>query len=187
ETDRWDKSIYYQIYLAARILASGGRLGAIECSAVRKDVRLDGNTVPNYATKWKGSAWSFQNRHTGLDSVIRVTADAVLPLLPEDERSAALRRIVAQVFTVTYPFWLFEYRQVANWSFAVGVARGMWPGSLLHEHQLNPADRAYLWTLYLAVTGAGLVVPGGLFARLRSRLAGAVRSRQQRPLAAGQK
>jgi hypothetical protein len=183
ETDRWDKSVYYQIYLACRIMAAGGRLGALALSAVRKDVRLDGQTVPNYATRAAAARWSFQPRHTGLDSVIRVAADAVLPLLPAAGRSRAQRELVAQIFMITYPFWLFEYRRAANWSYAVGIARGMWPRGLLAEHRLNAPDYVYLWLLYLSVTFVGLTFPASLFERVRDRLSNLVRRRQQMPAA----
>ena len=179
ETDEWDDSIYYQIYLASRIIAAGGSLGGIDECVVRKDVRLDGQKVPNYATLWSGAPWSFQSRHTGLDSVIRVTAAAVLPILPGCRQSDALRSIAGQVLTIPYPHWLFEYRRVANWSFAFGVARGMWPYGLLAEHRLTARDRAWLWALYGAVTVIGLLFPSTLFVRFRSRLADQVRRYQQ--------
>jgi glycosyltransferase involved in cell wall biosynthesis len=179
ETDRWDRSIYYQIYIACRILAAGGRLGAMDLCAVRKDVRVEGHTVPSYASKWANAPWSFQSRHAGLDSVIRVTADAVLPLLPERQQSAALRRIVAKVLLTTYPFWLFEYRRVSNWSFAAGIAREMRPWKLLKEHQSRHFDSAYLYALYALVTVTGLVFPLALFKPASSRLAELVRYLQQ--------
>jgi hypothetical protein len=181
ETDTWDGSVFYQIYLASRIIASGGKLGAIDECAVSKDVRLDGRTVPNYVTKWSGAPWSFAIRQTGLDSVIRVTAAAVLPTLPKDQHSGALRRIIGQVLTVSYAHWLFEYRCVANWSYGLGVARGMWPGKLLSEYRLAAQDRAWLWGAYGAVTVAGLLFPASLFVRFRTRLADGVRRHQQSP------
>jgi glycosyltransferase involved in cell wall biosynthesis len=179
ETDIWDGSIYYQIYLASRIVAYGGDLAAIDECTIRKDVRLDGQTVPNYATKWAGAPWSFASRHTGLDSVIRVTAAAVLPALPEKEHSEALRRIIGQILTISYPHWLFEYRRVANWSTAVGVARGMWPHELLSEYDLAKRDRIWLWSLYGAVTVSALLFPASLFVYFRTRLADWVRRHQQ--------
>ena len=180
ETDRWDRSIYYQIYLASRIIAAGGRLAAVDICAVRKDVRIEGKTAPNYITKWTGTGWSFQPRHTGLDSVIRVTADAVLPLVPVSWRSGALRRMIGQILTITYPFWLFEYRRVVNWSFAFGIARDMWLSRLLAEYRLAYPDRLFLWLLYLATTVAGLIVPPGLFNAMSASLADTVRRMQQR-------
>lgn len=179
ETDRWDTSIYYQIYLACRILAAGGRLAALNLSAVRKDVQVDAHTVTTYASKWANEPWSFQPRHTGLDSVIRVTADAILPLLPESERSATLARIVAKVFASTYPFWLFEYRRVANWSFSAGIARELWPHRLLREYKLSLHHRLYLWTLYIFATVGGLLTPVRFLELMRPRLAEFFRREQQ--------
>ena len=179
ETEAWDGSIYYQIYLASRIIASGDSLGAIDVCAISKDVRLDGQTVPNYATMWADAPWSFESRHTGLDSVIRVTAAAVLPTLPQDHHSGALWRIIGQVLTISYAHWLFEYRCVANWSFALGVARGMWPGKLLSEYRLDLKDRVRLWMVYAVVTVIGLLFPARLFVRFRACLAGWLRRKQQ--------
>jgi len=182
ETDEWDDSIYYQIYLASRIIATGGSLGGIDECVVSKDVRLDGQRVPNYATLWSDAPWSLQSRHTGLDSVIRVTAAAVLPALPGRRQSAALRSIAGQVLTIPYPHWLFEYRRVANWSFAFGVARSMWPRHLLAEYHLASKDRLWLWVLYVLVTAVGLLFPATLFARFRVQLADRMRRRQQSSL-----
>lgn len=179
ETDRWDQSIYYQIYIACRILASGGRLGALDLCAVRKDVRVEDRTVPNYVSKWAHEPWSLQSRHTGMDSVIRVTSDAVLPLVPQSTRSKTLRRIVAKVFVSTYPFWLFEYRRVSNWSYAAGIARSMWPGKLLKEYSLRFRDRAFLYGLYALVTIAGLSFPHAILKPMQSWLADFVRRLQQ--------
>lgn len=179
ETDEWDGSIYYQIYLASRIIASGSSLGAIDECIVRKDVHLEGQTVPNFVTLWADAPWSFQSRHTGLDSVIRVTTAAVLPTLPQRRQSETLRRVAGQVLTVPYPHWLFEYRRVANWSFAVGVARGMWPRKLLAEYHLLLKDRLWLWVVYAAVTAIGLLFPATLFVQFRVQLADMVRRRQQ--------
>ena len=182
ETDRWDRSVYYQIYLASRIIAAGGQLAAIDLCTVRKDVRLNGQTVPNYVTKAAEARWSFQRRETGLDSVLRVTVDAILPFLPEGRQSDGLRRIAAQLLTITYPFWLFEYRRVANWSYSVGIARSLWPAGLLAKYnQLHRHDRLILWLYYLGASGLGLVVPNGIFGRAKGRLADLVRSRLQRP------
>jgi glycosyltransferase involved in cell wall biosynthesis len=181
ETERWDQSIYYQIYLASRIIASGGTVAALDINAVCKDVRIDGQHVFNYAVKWADAPWSFQSRHTGMESVVRVTVDAIVPLLPAAERSKTIRQIIQQMVTITYPYWLMEYRRVANWSFAVGVAREMWPGKLLAEYSnLASIDRGKLWLWYLAATLGGLLLPRYLFARLQKQLATYIRRVAQR-------
>lgn len=179
DTAKWDRSIYYQIYLASRIVVTGGRVASLAINAIRKDILVNNQTVVNYATKLRATAASFAPRHTGLDSVIRVTADAILPLVPPQDRSRSLRRIVAQVLTITYPFWLLEYRRVSRWSFAVGVARSLTPGKLLREHALKPGDRAYLVVLYWTTTALGLLLPVAVFEAARERVAHLLRRRHQ--------
>lgn len=180
ETDRWDRSVYYQIYLASRIIASGGSLAALDINAVRKDVRIDNRHVFNYAVKWANAPWSFQPRHTGMESVIRVAVDAITPLIPEKQQSRTIRKIIQQILTITYPFWLMEYRRVANWSFAVGVTREMWPGKLLREYStLSCVDRFQLWARYTAATLGGLLLPRTWFERIKRQLAVRVRQTAQ--------
>jgi glycosyltransferase involved in cell wall biosynthesis len=180
ETDRWDRSVYYQIFLACRIIAAGGRLAGLDISAVRDHIRLDGELVPEtYRNIYKNAPWSFKWKHTGLDSVIRVTVDAVLPFIPNSQHSIMIRRIITQVLTITYPYWLFEYRRLANWGYAVGIARDLWPASRLSEYRLNMFDLIYLWCLYLGVTLAGLTIPARLFNSFRFKLADFVRRRRQ--------
>jgi hypothetical protein len=81
ETDRWDQSVYYQIYLATRIISAGGLLATIDLTVVSKDVRIEGHKVFTYVDKWRSAEWSFKQRHTGVDSVLRVTWDAIKPYL----------------------------------------------------------------------------------------------------------
>jgi glycosyltransferase involved in cell wall biosynthesis len=170
DTDRWDRSIYIQIFLASRILASGGRLAGVDVVAVLDHIRLDGKLVPEtYRVRYANAPLSFA----------RVTIDAISPFLDDAQRSNLVRRIYTQLLTITYPFWLFEYRQLANWGMSWGVARDLWPGHQLKEYKLRLRDRAYLWALYLAVTFCGLTIPAGLVHRFRHRLSTWVRRRRQ--------
>ena len=65
-------------------------MAALDVCALRKDVHIGGEGFRSVA-RWADAGWSFESRHTGLDSVIRVTADAILPLIPDAAPSAALR------------------------------------------------------------------------------------------------
>ena len=184
ETDRWDRSIYYQIYLACRILAAGGRLAGIDLVAVLDHIRLEGALVPEtYRVRYRDAPFTLRHKHTGLDSVARVTIDAISPFVAPADRSAMVRRVYQQLLTITYPYWLFEYRQLANWGWSFGIARDLWPGNRLPEYRLRLRDKAWLWALYGAVTFAGLTVPARLFNVVRGRLAGWVRRRRERVIA----
>lgn len=178
ETTRWDQSVYYQIYLASRIISAGGCFATLSAVVVRKDVRLNGETVPNYITKLRGTPWSFKPRHTGLDSVVRVAVDAILPYEPEADRSAVTRRILSKATSVLLPYWIVEYRKIGNWSSAVGVVRGFDLRNVLKEYQLKLRDRAFLWAIYLLAIPVALIVPLSLFSRIKMPLAKMVRKAQ---------
>jgi glycosyltransferase involved in cell wall biosynthesis len=185
DTSAWDRSIYIQIYLACRVLAAGGTLAGANVVAVLDHIRLDGKLVPEtYRVRYANAALSFKHKHTGLDSVARVSVAAITPFVSDRDKSKVVRGIYNQLLTITYPFWLFEYRQVANWGMAWGVARDLWPAHQLAEYQLSIADRLYLWCVYLAVTFVGLVFPARLFNRFRSSISGWVRRRRQRYVSA---
>lgn len=180
ETDKWDTSIYYQIYLACRIAAAGGRMAALDLSAVRDQIRLDGEIVPEtYRREYKDAGWTWKPRHTGLDSVARVVVDAVLPSVPGPDRSRTVTSVWKQLFSITYPYWIFEYRRLANWSWGLAVARDLWPGRRLREYEIHLSHRVFLWLLYFAVTFTALVIPASWFTAIRHRLAAFIRRRRQ--------
>jgi glycosyltransferase involved in cell wall biosynthesis len=178
-TDRWDKSIYYQIYLGCRIVAANGRLGALNINTVKKDVRIEGKTVPNYATKWGDSRWNFSSHHTGIDSVTRVTWDAVQPYVPLAKQSGTARGLITEVLVTLYPFWILEYRRIAHWSLGVGVARSHWPGLWIKEYKLSLVDRIIIWLIYFFVTSVALILPIGLFTKSRKYVAYGLRKIKQ--------
>ena len=181
ETDKWDQSVYYQIYLATRIVASGGKLAGIDCVAVAKDVQIDGKGVPNYATKHANQPWSFKPRDGGLLSVLRVTIDAVEPFLPAEQKSRAIAGAIRQMLMSSYLFWLFEYRRVANWAFAAGLARALRPRHVLEGHSLHPAERIGVVLTYMLSTAIGLLIPRTALKFAKEKAAKLMRARQQRP------
>jgi len=180
ETDRWDKSVFYQIYIAARIIAAGGKVAALDYVAVSKDVLVDGKTVPNAVTKLAQEKWSMRPRHSGMDNVIRVTVDAVLAEVPREQASWWIRRIVSQIYLITYPYWLLFQRRNGNWGAAAGLARGMWPPLYLNDFRgtLKWRDRVWLWVLWWSATVAGLTVPTSLVWGSAMRMARRIRRRQ---------
>jgi len=180
ESDKWDKSIYYQMYLACRIIASGGSFAGIDLSVVRDHIRLRGELFSGtYRIKYKNALFSLKPKHTGLDSVARVTLDAIIPCIEPHERSSVIKAIWKQIYLITYPYWILEYRSIANWGIGFGVARDLWPGDRLREYRLKSLDRIYLWFLYFAVTPAALIIPPRLFNKVRHRLADYLRRKRQ--------
>jgi glycosyltransferase involved in cell wall biosynthesis len=190
DTNKWDKSIYYQFYLAGQIIGGGGTVASLKINAVRQYIRINGETAPG-TKPWVNVEWSFKPRYTGLDSVIRVTADSILPQAQTKDQSKILRDIFKQIYSISYPIALIYYRKTANWSFAVGVARRMYPDVLFAEYKYPYLDAMYpkyniklnhrleIWALYFVVTLTALAVPLSTFEKYRERLANLVQKHQQ--------
>jgi hypothetical protein len=135
---------------------------------VRKDVQIEGAGVSNYVTKLAGTPWSFKSRHTGVDSVLRVTWDAIKQDVPMHLHSKTLSRLVNHIYMTLHPYWVMEYRRRANWSAGFGVARGHWPAKFLDEYTcLTKGDRFYLWGVYLSTTLGALLLPTSLIEPLK--------------------
>jgi glycosyltransferase involved in cell wall biosynthesis len=169
-TDVWDGSEMYQMYLTARLLAAGGKALGISEVIIRKDIAIAGETVDSYARKPRLDPCPIEERRLNLIWIPRLVAGAIAPHVPKREQSRLNRRVAAQLLRFTYPFWLFEYRRIQSWKYAIGIALGMRPRNLLGGVPLNLVDSLRLRLLYAATTIAGLVIPRAWFERARSRL-----------------
>lgn len=177
-TDRWDTSIYYQIYLACRTIARGGELAGIDQVVIRDHIRLAGELVPEtYLNKYRDASFTLARKHTGLDSVLRVTVAAVAT---NGNHSRLVRDVALQLYCTTYPYWLFEYRRLATWGHAIGIARDQWPARQLAGYEIGRSDRVLLWLTYLLVTLVGLIFPASVFNRMRRTLADVARKARSR-------
>ena len=179
DTDAWDGSVFYQIYLGCRIIAAGGAVAGLAVTAIHKDVRIAGVGVPTYATKARREV-DWRPRETGLGTIARLVMVALGPFVAPPQRSRMMRQVMQQVLLISYPYWLLEYRRVAHWSWSWGVARRLWPAHWVFDDRLRWHDRVWLWLEYVVVTVIGLVVPVSLFVRLRTSAALFVRRLQQR-------
>ena len=183
ETARWDGSIYYQIFLGCRILSAGGRLAGADITAILDHIRLDGKLVPEtYRVVYRDAPFSLKQWRIGLDSVARVAIDAISPFVTARERPRVVRRVLSQLLLITYPYWMFEYRRIANWGWAFGIARDLWPAKRMVEYDLPLLERTYLWILYFGVTICGLFIPSRIFNAIRGPLARLVRRFRQHPV-----
>ena len=171
ETDKWDGSEMYQMFLGTRLLAEGGKLLGIEEAVVAKDILIPGEVSEgHYAKKPKVRDFWIKARPMPLTLYAQVACDAVLPCVEENQRQATIRSVFKRVLLFTYPPWLPEYRRVQSWKFAAGIALGMSPRRIIGPLAVSGGTRLYIVLLYLLVTLAGLLVPVALFDRLRSSL-----------------
>jgi hypothetical protein len=171
-TDAWDGSEMYQMYLGCRLLAEGSALVGIARPLVRKGIRLPEESVESYETK-REAPGAFRERPLPLNDLGRLVCAAAAPAGSRGD--AAALRVFGQIYTFTYPYWLFEYRRIRSWSFAAGVAAAMRPRRTLRGLRVGWIARGLLAGLYTAVTAASLLLPQGVFFGCRRFLYALVR------------
>ena len=169
-TEEWDGSEMYQMYLTSRLLAAGGSCLGISAVIVRKDIAIAGETVDSYARRARLDPCPIEERKLNLVWIPRLVAAAIEPYVTPAEHSRLNRHVVSQLLRFTYPFWLFEYRRIQSWKYAVGIALGMRPRNVISRVPLSFLDAMRLRLLYAGATAAGLLIPRSWFERARRRL-----------------
>jgi hypothetical protein len=169
-TDRWDGSEMYQVFLAARLIAAGGRLLYIDTSAVRKDIHIEGESVDSYRARPRLDPCPVVTRHLPLGQLSRLVSDAVTPYATTDERARLVEQTARQLYLYTFPFWILEYRRVQSWRYALGVCLGLRPGYSLHGMSLTRGARARLGLLFWTMSAFALTLPVAAFDRVRQTL-----------------
>jgi glycosyltransferase involved in cell wall biosynthesis len=179
DTDKYDGSVYVQIYLAARTVASGGTLASISESMVAKDVSFPGEMVNSYLDTLVENNRTFHRHTGGLDQVGLVACDAILPYVSEASRQHFVLKIYSQLLMFTYPFWLFNYRKNNSYRAAVNLALGCFPTNLIKKRTVALYVYVCLFVVFGAITLAGLCVPIRILGRmtgLMSQLSKSVRA-----------
>ena len=167
ETDQWDVAAFYQMYLGTRIVAAGGRLLGVSDVVILKDVQIPGERVDSYLTKPVLKNCPIIERPMNLAPIGRLAFAAVEPYVAASEREKAARLVFGQVLLYTYPPWLFEFRRIQSWRYALGVCLGMRPRNVLHNVAVGVGTRVYLFLLYALVSLAGLCLPIAVFFRFK--------------------
>jgi glycosyltransferase involved in cell wall biosynthesis len=169
-TDKWDGSEMYQMYLMARIVAMGKPLLLSERSTVRKDIRVENETVDSYAARPRISPCPLQERILPMTHIGPLVADALAPALTPGNRDKILEKVFQQLYCFTYPFWIIEYRRVQSWKYSLGVCMGIHPKHTFIKIHLSWLYRIRLWALFYIVCFFGLLTPISVFKGLRERL-----------------
>jgi glycosyltransferase involved in cell wall biosynthesis len=165
-TDRWDGSEMYQMFIGCRILAEGYSLLGSDRVAIRKDIQLPGEQVDSYARRPRLHPCPIVERHIPLVDMGKLVADAVEPYTAPSERQKIVERILRQLLSFPYGYWIVEYRRVQSWKYAIGIALGMRLKNIARGLTLNPLCRLRLRLVYWTVTLLSLIVPITLFRSL---------------------
>lgn len=166
-TERWDGSEMYQVFLAARLIAAGGRLLYIDSSAIRKDIQIPGESVDSYMARPRLDPCPIVPRHLPLGQLARLVSDAISPYALPEQRATLIEQVARQLYQYTFPFWLLEYRRVQSWRYAMGVCLGLRPVYSVRGLELPPIARLRLSVVFWTTSALALALPIRAFDRLR--------------------
>lgn len=165
-TDRWDGSEMYQMFIGCRIIAAGSNLLGLQETAVLQGIQIAGETVDSLASKPRIKPCPVIERKIPFNLVGSLVADAIQPYVNSRQRRAAISHIFSQIYAITYPFWIIEYRRLQSWNYSLGICLGMRPKNTLKGVSMGFFQRLYLMGLYGLVTGLGLMMPVRVFDKL---------------------
>jgi GT2 family glycosyltransferase len=169
-THRWDGSEMYQMFLAARLIASGGRLLYINSALVSKDIQIPGENVDSVIYRARLDPCPIVPRHLPLGQLARLVSDAITPYAEPERRARLIEQVARQLYQYTYPFWIVQYRELQSWRYAVGVCLGLQPAYSLRGLALPPGVTLRLHLLFWSTSAIALTLPVAAFARVRRTL-----------------
>ncbi|MBO9200156.1 MULTISPECIES: glycosyltransferase family 2 protein [Niastella] len=165
-TDKYDGSIYTQMYLNCLIVAKGGRLFSINETLVLKDLVVEDVHRNSYrdviAKTWK----DFKLVDGGLPSVINVLIAAF-----KDAGVASQTieyKIFKRIYSITFPHWILEYKNNKALPEAVGLIGGLYPYRNKNFKHLNWINRARILFIYIMSSCVGILTPVFIFKKMKS-------------------
>ena len=159
DTDKYDGSVYVQMYLGSRIVASGGSLLAIDDTIAVTGLHVDGRHAKSYKDWLPKFRWRIKPELGGLDEVGRVVCAAIVPTLPPADHQQVVWEVFRQLLTYSYPYWLYDYRQNSAYWGSLNLAIGCFPTHLVRNVDVSAWTLARLLAVYAAATTAGLFIP----------------------------
>jgi len=169
-TDRYDGSIYSQMYLGLYMVAKGCRLFTMATPMVLKDLQFkDGSVSWSPVRNALPTTWSTaKNIKSGLLSVLNVLIAACVDAKTEGEDF--VYHIMKRMYSVTFPYWVVQYKHNGNYYTALGLISEMNPWSNLNFRKMKAWPKLKIFSLFIGTSIGGLLLPFSVFTKLQSRL-----------------
>ena len=165
-----DGSEMYQIYLGAKLIGAGGKFLGLDRVCVHKDIQLPGQTVDSYRAKARIWPCKIEPRHLPMGRLLQTVAAGLDSNIDNQVRKRALFSAARQLYVYTYPYWIFEYRSVQSFNYALGVYLALRPSVTTKATGLGGARLLTLWMIYLSAGIVGFTLPVTWFNSVRSHL-----------------
>lgn len=162
-TDRWDGSEMYQTFIACRMISQGSILLGIDECSVMQGIKIRGQEVESYASKARITKCSVTERHIPLNSYGKLVIDGIGPCGSLRQKRKINEYVIRQILFFTYPYWIFEYRRVQSWRYALGICLGMRPRNILTGVDLSFWQIIKIRIMYGLVSLVALSAPAQIF------------------------
>jgi glycosyltransferase involved in cell wall biosynthesis len=164
-TAKYDGSIYSQMYLGVYMINCGAILFSIHEALVLKDLVLENEHRNSYldtiSIKWK----DFKVVDGGLPSVINVLISSLKDSKLYTEKRAFL--IFRRIYSITFPYWILDYRLNGALPEAVGLIIGLAPHKNKLFFQLSFLSKFRLIAIYLFASIFSLLTPIFLYKKIK--------------------
>jgi glycosyltransferase involved in cell wall biosynthesis len=167
-TDKVDGSVYVQMYFAARIIATGGKLFMYEPTLVLKDIRIEGAMANSYRDRLMKSWKELKPIDGGLKQVIAAVTEGFKDAGVNLQEVGY--KIFKNIYQFTYPYWLIDYRSNGSLISAVAMMKGLKPSTVKQLSLLSFFERVKIKIYYGVSTMIGLLVPLFIFNQLKNKI-----------------
>jgi glycosyltransferase involved in cell wall biosynthesis len=170
-TSRFDGSIYAQMYIGTRMIASGCRFFTIADPCVIKDIRDDkGNAVQeSYKNRIAKDKGDFKARDGGLPQVTHVLIAALRDSSAVWD-TRIIYKIIRRIYLVSFPYWIMEYKKYGGWGPAIGLIKGLYPTVNSNWEGISLWGKIRISVIYIAVSLIALLIPVSLFSHAEIRM-----------------
>jgi len=167
-TNRYDGSIYSQMYIGTTIVLNGGRLFSIAEPLVGKDIQLDRKIAFSYRDKIEKKWTKIKKVDGGLPSVMNVMINALIDAKQGEKDD--YYQIFKKIYVKTYPYWILDYKYNNATPEAIGLIWGLCPVYNKNIIKLHSSDRMLIY-FYYAILGFGaLIFPSSVFFKYKHQL-----------------
>ncbi|RYE58777.1 MAG: glycosyltransferase family 2 protein [Sphingobacteriales bacterium] len=167
-SSKHDGSIYAQMYLGSLMVAAGCRLFSIHEPLVIKDIVLDKIQRNSYKDTLPKSWKEYRVADGGLPSVMNVLIDAFRDAGVLQQ--SLIYSIFKRIYTVTFPFWIVDYKENGSFAAAFGLVSGLKPGRNKNFALLNGANRFKIRVFYNLMSITAMCTPVFLFNMMKQKL-----------------
>ncbi len=167
-TSKHDGSIFAQIYLGCLMISSGCVLFSVREPVVIKDIVVKESVRNSYRDRLARTWKEYKPVSGGLPAVINTLIDAFRDANVLSQ--SLIYSIYKRIYSITFPFWLIDYKSNGAFPEAVGLMHGLYPGNDENFKLLVFWNKLRIYSFYVICGIGGLVTPVWAFRKMKAGL-----------------